>query len=815
METSNTTITSEQLKLALEKAKADSVYGKELQKRLESGKYDTQLSEIGVKRTPTGLQRVETRGQELGADIKQIGTDIGSDLKQGRADAAKTIEAYKSGEQGLGQTAIQAVKQSAGFATSVFGDALKGIVRSVLSQADETAVKEGVGKIASSAMDTMSKYEELQKTNPTKAKVVNLALAGIPNASLTVKDILDGYEKLKTTNPVLADSIGATLNVISLASDVVGLGEVSSLAKTGVKTAGGIASDVAKGVAKSASGVGNVTSDLVSGVSDVASNVKASGVGQIVSDLAERVPRAIERGKEKLAEASVRAEKIKSSTPAVQNAIKSNLDERIINTVNQADDATKRAYRDVLDIAEESPKTIGTKKQPTVVGGELASQQFDLINKQKKLVGSQIGEETKKLSKTTKVAMKDGFNSMDDYLVNEGVVPRYTDKGIELDFTGSRFTPAERKKIQELYNLATEGGDTLSPLQIRQKDQLFSKLKREANFEGIGNIIVETKQGNRSLFDVFRDIYSSQLDSVSPLLKKLNTQYRNLARLTDDIEDSIFKTPNFNVTKSVDPAEFAKVNLRRIFGEAQSSPVFEAVADMMDSVSRKLGYKGATPKNVAEFAQELRKLFPETTPKTGFSGGIKAGLSDIIETVSKAGAPNLKDQQKALRELLESYLTKTKNSITPSTTPKTPMSFASTQTKKTVSPKASKSGISRTVPKTVKKSSMAQSKASGQSFDEWVNSRDIVYHGSSADNITNIEKNGFKNVPTTFFAKDEGAAHIFGGGEIKGNNTKTIAVDVTDAKPTIDATGNVVVSAENLKNIKTRSQLKAEWDKIK
>ena len=112
-------------------------------------------------------------------------------------------------------------------------------------------------------------------------------------------------------------------------------------------------------------------------------------------------------------------------------------------------------------------------------------------------------------------------------------------------------------------------------------------------------------------------------------------------------------------------------------------------------------------------------------------------------------------------------------------------------------------------------SSMDQAKASGQSFDEWVNSRDIVYHGSSADNITNIEKNGFKNVPTTFFAKDEGAAHIFGGGEIKGNNTKTIAVDVTDAKPTIDATGNVVVSAENLKNIKTRSQLKAEWDKVK
>ena len=74
----------------------------------------------------------------------------------------------------------------------------------------------------------------------------------------------------------------------------------------------------------------------------------------------------------------------------------------------------------------------------------------------------------------------------------------------------------------------------------------------------------------------------------------------------------------------------------------------------MDKYSRGLGYKGASPKDVAEFAQEMRKLFPETIPKTGFSGGIKTGLGDLIETVSKAGTPNYADRQKALRNLLDS-----------------------------------------------------------------------------------------------------------------------------------------------------------------
>jgi len=198
---------------------------------------------------------------------------------------------------------------------------------------------------------------------------------------------------------------------------------------------------------------------------------------------------------------------------------------------------------------------------------------------------------------------------------------------------------------------------TLTPAQIYRKDKLFSQLKRESNLSDVGDILVPSADGGTvSLFDEFKKVFADTLDANSPKnIRALNKQYRQYATMTEAIEDTLLKgggnLENIPLLKT-NPAEFAKVNLRRIFGEAGSSPAFEAVADAMDIASRGLGYKGASPKAVAEFAQEMRKLFPEITPKTGFSGGIKASLAGVADTVLKAGAPELIDQQRALINLL-------------------------------------------------------------------------------------------------------------------------------------------------------------------
>lgn len=469
-----------------------------------------------------------------------------------------------------------------------------------------------------------------------------------------------GTQLLKQSVPLIKE--GALAG--GLGAGGVSMQEGNNFGKVAVDTLGGVLSGgilapVAalgfKGLGAGTRGVMNRLNTRTDTIIPPTGGVGGSGVVQIVSDIANRVPRAASRIKQNIATASERSAKIKTSTPAIQSAMKSNLDDRIINTIDSADDATRKAYRDVVDIAQEQSTKLGTKTQPTKVGGDLAAEQYSIIDKQKKTIGAKLGEETKKLSQNADIEMGDSYSIIDDTLSSQGIMPQYTKKGVKLDFSGSKYTPAERTKIQELYKLATEGGDKLSALQIKGKDQLFSKLKRESNFEGVGNIIIDTPNGQRSLFDVFRDIYSSKLDTLSPEIKALNSQYRKLSNLTEDIENSILKTPNFNITKLDDPAEFAKVNLRRIFGESQSSPAYEAIADAMDATSRSLGYKGASPKVVAEFAQEMRKLFPDTIPATGFSGGVKLGIGDIIEKVTSLGATNLTDKQKAIVELLESY----------------------------------------------------------------------------------------------------------------------------------------------------------------
>ena len=558
-----------------------------------------------VAPTPTFLQ-------DAGQDLAQIGTDI-KESTISRADKTQqALDAGARGEQGALRTTGQIIGQGAGFTSDIIGNVFKGVVKAVLPQEAETGIKTGISNVMTPVMES-----EIAKS--VIAKYNNLD------------------EKTKR-------DIDATLGVVSLAGDIVGAGVGKRVAQTGVEQSLKVGVKGLETGLKATQQVGKTVSKLGD-----------TGIGQSAKEVAERIPRAFGRAKETLQQTKERAIRIKQSTPEVATAIKSKLDQNVIDVVTGADKVTQKSFKEVVDIAS-APKKVGIKTQPTKVGGDLVSKQYDLILKEKNVVGKQLGDITDSLSKTKSIVMTDSFSQIDNVLKGTGIKVK---KG-KLDFTGSKYTPSERTKISELYKLATEGGDKLSASQIRGKDQLFSKLQREARMEGVGDLFVKTVDGDKSLFSVFRDIYSGKLNTISPEIKSLNQQYSKWAKLTDDIEGSIIKTPNFNATKSIDPAEFAKVNLRRIFGEAQSSPAFEAVADALDKASRGLGYKGATPKEVARFAEEVRKLFPDTIPATGFQGGIatgvKSGLISIIEKGLKAGAPNLADQQKALKALLDSLV---------------------------------------------------------------------------------------------------------------------------------------------------------------
>ena len=384
------------------------------------------------------------------------------------------------------------------------------------------------------------------------------------------------------------------------------------------------------------------------------------GAIQKGQEILERFPRQFKRYGEDLSEAAVKAERIKTASPAVKEAIKSGLDDRVINTITTADEVTNRAYKEMLDIADNTKKPGATLKpveRPEIVAGRAASEQYKIIDTKRKFVGRQIGEAVDELSKKTKVLITESQTKLDGILKKQGIKTVIDENGVKLDFSSSKFTPAERARIKELYELANEGGEKLTPRQIYDKDQLFSKLQRETRMEGIGDILIDIGNGEKqSLFRAFRDVFSDNLEIIDPTIKELNREYRKLITMTDDIENTIIKRGNYETTKGIDPAEFAQTNLRRLDSDALSAADYRAMVNKMDKLARELGYQGAKADELITFANELRRLFPEVIPSNSFSGGIKTGVGNFLKEVYNAGTPNLTDQQRALRQLLESLI---------------------------------------------------------------------------------------------------------------------------------------------------------------
>jgi len=638
------------------------------------------------------IGRIEERGENIAKEFAEGGQVEGFNKKQSTADTV--ITAGLQAPLLITDTIFEGLVTAFRGAKKIGQILLPKSIEEKIGQKFEVtkeAFIEDVGEIAQGFNENI--WNKLKEEKPEVASFLDKYVSGSGGKA----------ERNRTVAEFASELVA--FGTAKKSSKVVKEG-VESLAEAGIDNTKRIIGETTDAVTGKVVKVGEQIKEAGRALKPKAETIEA--IKQIAIETGERFPRVAERVVGAGEKAVDRAKRIRTSEPAVANAIKANLDDRIINTVSEADDATRKAYKQVLDIADESPTKIGTKKQTSIVSGDLISKQIDLIFERKRAVGKSIGEKVDKLLKTTKIDMTDGISQADEILSSQGIT---INKG-KLDFAGSNFTPAERTKIKELYNLATEAGFNLSPSQVRGKDNLFSKLQREANMEGIGKILVDTGDGKQSLFSVFRDIFSNKLDTVSPEIRKLNKKYRDLILITDDIESSILKTPNLNVTKSTDPAEFAKVNMRRIFGESQSSPAFEAVADQIDKLSRTLGYKDATPKEIAEFAIELRKLYPDSIPKAGFqggiAGGIKAGAIDAVSTLVKTGKPGLEDQRKALKELLESFTEKTKSSSEGLTDPT--LIISEKQISKAKLP-------TKTTPLTKE---IQKAKAEGKSFEEFV-----------------------------------------------------------------------------------------------
>jgi hypothetical protein len=488
------------------------------------------------------------------------------------------------------------------------------------------------------------------------------AQAAIGGAFGYMYDVGTDLVDQKTTRETLTPGV-ATLLGVTAPPAISGMFKAFTPATRQSAIAGGEA--LVPAVTKQVSPLVTASREATEGLGD---RVKDSGVVQLAGEFAERVPRAFNKAGEAIEDASARAKRIRNAPPAEQAAIKSGLNDQVINTVNLADDATREGYREIVELAGNSGETLGVSTRPEIVAGRAAGDQYKVIDDTRKGIGEQIGEITSQLSKEGSFDVSKAQGEMRTILANNGME---ADKAGNLVFTAKNYTPEQQKVIQSLYTQATQATE-FTPRQIWEFDQLFSKLQRQSRvIEKVDDVFitvpVEGGTKDVNIFKVFRDIYSKQLDEVAPEIKDLNKQYAVIRNLTDDIESSIVKGGNFNST-NVDPSEFAQTNLRRIFSDAQSAADYRAIYDTMDEMSRSMGYAGARADDLSAFATEMRKLYPESIPQTSFQGGIRNSILDAAGKIMDFGKADIKDQQDALRGLLEMGEATPASSVAPTAT---------------------------------------------------------------------------------------------------------------------------------------------------
>ena len=445
--------------------------------------------------------------------------------------------------------------------------------------------------------------------------------------------------------------------------------------KPGAETLAGAAIPVAlRGAGAALRGAGpliaNKTLGLREGVSNTLSALPNTGIGQRASEFAQRFPRAMRRVGEYVDEGAEIAQRKQTGSPAVVNALDEGIPLETVDFVQELDTPTRKAAQEMLDLADGGRGSA----LPQTVPGRIAGEQFDIIETQRRNIGEQIGEFSDSLP-TQKIDVTPSIQQLNDTLAQNGIIARNG----ELIFDDPGLTRQQRGLLQEMYNEAVMRTE-MSPRQIHKIDQLFSKLQREARFSGVEDvrISVQTPEGTTEVpvQKVFRDVFGQKLDEIAEQagrgdIRELNRDYRSLRNLQDNVESTIVRQSRLEGI-DVDPAESASVALRRLFSNATSRAEYQEVYDQLDAMSRSLGYDGARADTLMDFyLTDVKPIYPDTVPKASFEGGIRGAIGNVIERISEVGSPNVKDQQKALRELLESVEDANPQSFNQGVTPQT------------------------------------------------------------------------------------------------------------------------------------------------
>lgn len=590
---------------------------------------------------------------------KGFGKRISEDLGKRQENINQVQDLRAEGETGIGE-AIQMVAPKLGAKVEEFTRKHPKISSMVtnLSGGDIVAgqLAGGVQDIISETLSaiTPKKWKEWGAEKAQQFAKTALAQAGIK----TAEQYADWAEKY----PLLAKKLEGNLNLAMTAADLTGAGEAVSALGTGGKK-------LVKGVVEGA--VDMIPPGAGEAVSKAGSTVKP-----IVESVGATMKSAGRRGIETVKEAATEAKRVSALPKVEKEAVRTGLDEGIIDFVKSSSPENLSKYREVVKLAKESSKSLrNPTKFKEVVGKEILEHGVKPAIKIRNSVGKKIGEIVKSLP-TVKEDISGIKQQFEDLLKTVGV--RMQDGSIADDALESLKGGKPTKKGR----LVSGPGSVVGDLGAYQNmyNRIKSGIASKRDLHDIRQAIFKEFNLAASRAKPFSDDASRVAEKLRSMLaepiNKMNPEYmiqskkysETMQKLQDFVKLTTYKGDLEKIgSQSLRVSEIAS----RILGNASARP--QEVLDAIIGLSKD-ATKTQDIKDLIKFSDLMEDFYgiQQTRSLAGQSArGIRAGVEGATEALAESAAnggltgligrvvkgvmgKTTKEQQRALEALIDS-----------------------------------------------------------------------------------------------------------------------------------------------------------------
>jgi len=510
--------------------------------------------------------------KETGADIAQIGTDIGKTIKSRSDKIVESLEARRKGEQGFLRTTAQVAGQELGAFADIIGNVFKGVVKAVLPQKAETAIKGGIESVITPVVE-----------------------------SDIVKNIISKYN---TLDEKTRRDIDASLGVASLGLELGGAGLAGKAIKKGVGTAVRTGTKALKTTEELAKGAIKPIEGIATGVKDIAETT-LEGVkripGRITTNVAEN----------KAVLQAIKELPTKTSRIAVQNGV----DINDVKFLQQIPKDQKGVLSKLFKTVKDFDKGV-TKTNPIEVVGEPIVKRLKELESARLSIGKKLGEVANNLGSFKSNELFAGvFESLNKVPGLNGL--KVNNKGI-LDFTDTVLTTAgtasDRRIIQKMFTDAVKAGTGKQKHLLRQ--ELFEILG------GKKKGLVALTDTQDQAFNAIRRGLSNLLEGKNSLYKTLSNDFRKVIQPLNDMRRIMRAIPGADE----DILNMTAGNLaRRLTSNAPSNPKIRQILRNMDQATRVAGKSKLSVEGLQDFLNVLDRYY-NITGKTTFQGQIALGV---------------------------------------------------------------------------------------------------------------------------------------------------------------------------------------------